>query len=194
MDRFVKFPLPIDKDKINWYALEMRRGGMQLIEILEKEFSLEMLTSYSTEVSHLNLRESEIDRLLAWINCQCDHVKSAEYLSISKSLAKSFFYSGAGLLAKMYRLIDLTPVVEDEEFESRFTFIDYDVTKIDYGYLVVSNIDPKRWHNGSPDRYERDWMKRYFFYDHEKNQIDRLSELGKDLYNSVHIMEEIVGS
>ncbi|MNK38807.1 hypothetical protein D3C87_574030 [compost metagenome] len=195
MDRFVKFKLPIDKDKIDWDAHEMKHGGKQLLEILEKEYSIEMLTSYSIEASHLNLRESEINRLTSWLYCNCNIKECSRMTNITIAVAKSFFYNGAGLLAKMYRYIDLTPVMDENgEFQSRFTFIDYDISEMEYGYLTTSKINTDFWHKKTPSKYEKTSMKKYFFYDHEKNQIDPLSELGKDLYDSIDVMEEIVGS
>lgn len=194
MERFVKFKIPVDKDKIDWDAHEMKHGGKQLLEILEKEYSFEMLTSYSVETSHLNLRESEINRLTSWLFYNCNIKDFSRKSDITIAVAKSFFYNGAGLLAKMYRYIDLTPVIENEEFQSRFTFIDYDVLKMEYGYLVSSKINAGSWHKSTPSKFEKDCMQKYFFFDHNKNQIDPSSDLGKDLYDSIKVMEEIASS
>jgi hypothetical protein len=169
----------------------MRHGGSQLIEILEKEFQYEELLLSG---ERLGISPSQLQRLQIWIESNCDIEIAAERNELhDKNFSKSFFYRGAGMLAILYRSLDLSPVIQNDQFLSRFSFIWYNVIKTELGSLVISEIVKRRWSNFDVSSYEKSSMTQYFFYDSKFNRIEHNNSLSRellDMYKVTQIMTE----
>lgn len=195
MDKYIKYPLLIDKSKIDWNADYMRYGGSQLIEILEKEFPLEYLKKNKRK---LDINDFQLERLEIWLKNNCDVESIKKELNInSLNTAKSFFYRGTGLLPKLYRRLDLTPVIEVEngefKFKSRFSFIDYDVIQ-NKGIMVISKIVENKWCDSRVTNYDRAYMTKVYFYK-ERNgklvQLPRTHPIAIELFDAYNVLRKL---
>lgn len=174
MDKFIKYPLEIDKDKIDWNSGYMLKGGKQLIEILEKEISLDELIENRT---NYDISKGQLKRLKSFLSNNCDIDKVREEMEFTSIIsAISFFYNGAGLLYKLYKSMSLYPMVIDNKFESRFSFIEYDIVENDSGLIFVeSKINVANWSSKDVTKSEEKMMNRLFFY--KRNEDGDIEEI-----------------
>lgn len=190
MDKYIKYPLPIDKSKLSETISYMRFGGFQLIEIMEKEFPFRRLLK---EADDLGINFSQLERLFSWIkhNCVVNRVQT-EFQFNSNNSVLSFFVRGAGILGRLYKAIDLTPVIVDGQFESRYSFIKYEVIVNEAGIIVASKINEDKWscysHDITPT--QRKSVERLYCYEKRDDELIRLddnSDLAKDLKDAYEI-------
>lgn len=174
MDKFIKYPLDLDKDKIDWNSSYMLKGGKQLIEILEKEISLDKLIENRT---NYNISEGQLKRLQTFLSNNCDIDKMQEEMKFTSIMSNiSFFYNGGGLLYKLYRSMNLYPMIIDNKFESRFSFIEYDVVENEDGLIFVeSKINIANWSSKDANKSEEKMMNQLFFY--KRNEDGNIEEI-----------------
>lgn len=190
MDQFIRFPLPIDKSKINWELEYMRHGGSQLIEILEKEFPYEELLLSGTR---LGASPNQLQRLQLWIEYNCNVEEMAEKNYLGSETSKSFFWRGAGILAILYKSLDLSPVIQGDQFLSRFSFIGYNIIRNELGFLVISEIEKDKWSCDRPTPYEKSFMTQYFFYDTELNRLQHDHSTARELHDMHVVYKTMMG-
>jgi len=191
MDKYIKYPLPLKRDEIKKVEY-MRHGGFQLIEIMEKEFPFRRLLK---ERDELGINFSQLARLFSWIKHNTDVEKVKEefgYRTVQS--AKSFFYRGAGILGALYRRIDTSPVLVDGEFESKYSFIRYEVIENEVGTLVISRINESNWSN-FPQRitqFDVSFIEEKFYYQKQEDKlvrIDSSSDIAKQLNDMYQITD-----
>lgn len=187
MDNWIKYPLPLNKEEIAWNIDYMVHGGSQLIEILEKQFNYHELLING---SQLGINSSQLKRLQVWLENNCILYYVETLLGISRELSRSFFYRGSGLLAILYKHLDISPVIQDDQILSRFSFIKYNIIKNEMGYLVNSEIDEKKWSSPNPSLYEKQMMNKQFFYDLNFNRLEENTEQYNDLKDMYEVSKE----
>lgn len=181
MDKYIKYPLHIDKTQIDFNLGYMKDGGNQLIEIMEKAYPMEFLEA---NIETLKITNNQMKRLKSWLENYCNvQIVKREFNFKDSYSAKSFFYRGAGLLAKLYKILDLKPEIEDGEFKSKFSFIDYDIVDNEIGILVISKIIIEKFSH-KPSEYESRFLKQTFFFKRINGEIielDKNSQEAKEL-------------
>lgn len=201
-DKYCKYPLPstVNKNEINWNLKYMQYGGSQLLEIMEKEFPLEWIKE---NAKMLKLGVEAILRLEKWLEYNTIVNKVKEHFHLNDSLgAKYFFYKGGGLLRKLYRMINLEPIIlENGEIESRYSFIDYDVIQNNNYMLVISKIKKERWSDDKITNEDIEMMKQEFLYRKEENgklikclyyESDETAENYEALLNTYELTQKLI--
>lgn len=186
---FVAYKLPFDKSKVKSHVEYMRHGGNQLIEIMEKEFSYEwIMASWKS----LGITEKQIECFEVWCDNDCAIGVVTKILEFKDTAqAKSFMAHGGGMLKKLMKLIDFTPVLnEDETVTSKYSFIKY--TKYGSGNYIVVKSEPnmENWlSNKLENSYKKMISKYHFFID--SKLIDHTHPMYKDCQNSASIYEKL---
>lgn len=127
-DSSVRYPLPSDKSKIPYYNAYISQGGMQLMEMMEKEFPYEWIKQNSKS---LKLNDRQIETLSWWIDSNwilgptVDRLK--EWLVKEKragrdsghrnpgtihGLVKYIFCGYKGIFTKLLKIADVAPRVD----------------------------------------------------------------------------------
>lgn len=191
-DKYIKYSLPLNKELIDWNSAYIRYGGKQLIEILEKEISINEIIERQ---SQLEINDSQIDRLVTFINeanaspMMLREIKG--YSDLATSI--SFFYKGSGILSKLYKILDLTPVIENGKFESRFSFVSYELFENEFGYVVVSKINFENWSDFKIDPLQRSLIEdKYFFYNKKLESLadEEIKNNLLDAYKTLKILTD----
>lgn len=188
-DKYIKYPLPIDKSTVDWNLAYMKEGGSQLVEILEKEFSVEWIKEHQEE---LKIPDSHIEKMEYWIKFNLKVGSIMKPLNIgaySGSMAKNFFYRGTGILRKLFKIIDVSPIWDGEKFESKYSFVEYDRIENEIGVIFVSKFN-FGWDKLYFSEKEIKSTTKVFCFSKTEDSLVPLNsndELYKDLMNSYEI-------
>lgn len=192
MDKFVKYPLPIDRSTVNWKMGYMEDGGNQLVEIMEKEFPLEWIKENQ---KRLKINDINIKKIELWIEENLVVGTLIRLLNLPGSAsAKSFFYNGGGVLRKLMREIDITPIWDGEQFISKYSFIEYDVIGNEEGTLIVPKFSKTKWVSKGPEKIDLEIISKQFYFeckDNQWRQVDPTSELAEDLKTGYEVMKRL---
>lgn len=189
----IKYPLNIDRNHSRFKSKIMRNGGLQLLEILEKEFPLKYI---KINKEKMEITDSQIKRLESWLENDCDVFRVVEELNYKEiQSVTSLFYDGAGILAKLLKIIDIEPINVNNEFKSKYDFINIEIINNDIGIMVLTklNIDNFPLKN----LYLANYLFKYFFYEKSENsliKLDETNEKAKDLVNMYNITNTLTES
>lgn len=126
MSAFIRYPLPIQKKEINWDLKYMIFGGSQLIEILEKDISVNEIVANPKK---FNITTGQVEKLQLWIkhNTVAERAAKSMGLSGSFSLRKSLFEYGGGMVEKLSKHISLAPYIDEYgNVTTRYSFLGYE--------------------------------------------------------------------
>ncbi len=125
----------LDKSKIKHDAIYMRRGGNQLIEIMEREFPLEYIVQNAHDICY----QRDLQGLEIWIknNTNMNKTKKECTLEIEgyngKTYKSCFFTPNTikRILTALYQRIDILPQFNaNDEIINKYSFMEYTVVDI----------------------------------------------------------------
>lgn len=153
-DTNIKYPLPCDKSKIPYYNAYIHDGGMQLMEMMEKEFPYEWIKQNKKQLK-LNDRQIEtlgwwidsnwqlsptIDRFKEWLEREKiagrDHGNRNE--STIGGLVKYIFTGYKGIFTKLLKIADVTPRINEHgKVTFLYSFLTHGMTFDNGPYKVI---------------------------------------------------------
>lgn len=192
-DKYIKYPLPIDKSTVEWNMAYMNDGGKQLAEIMEKEFPLDWIKANQ---KRLKINDMNLAKIECWIEKNLKVGSIMGPLGIgSSATAKNFFYKGGGILRKLMREIDMTPIWDGEQFVSKYSFIEYDVIGNEEGTLVIPSLSKTKWASSTPDKIDIEIVSSQQFYlifkDNQWINLDPNDEISKSLRTGYEVMKRL---
>lgn len=191
-DKFVKYPLPVNKEFVPWRIGYMQEGGNQLVELMEKEFPLSWIKENQ---KRLKINDMTITKIECWIEQNLVSGAIVRILNLPGSASgKNFFYQGEGVVRKLMREADITPIWDGEQFISRYSFIEYDVVGNEEGVLIIPKFSEKKWACKKPKNQDIKIISKQFFMKFEDSQwvsINPSNELANDLVIGYETMKRL---
>ena len=193
--------LDIDKKQVKRRMWEMTKGGNQLIEVLDKVFSIEQIEQNKKK---WRITNEELSHLKAWIKSNTEFEETVRLLSeegikSSSSRIKSIlFFGGNGLLGKLYKQIALKPKFNNRgNLIKEFSFLEYTDVRIkgeEYRY-VETKINMSKFSCDVSSQIDREvFEKKFVLKSDGKEWKVSNDDFAKEYLDGVITMEKLMGS
>lgn len=179
----------------------MTKGGNQLIEVLDKVFSIEQIEQNKKK---WRITNEELSHLKAWIKSNTEFEETVRLLSeegikSSSSRIKSIlFFGGNGLLGKLYKQIALKPKFNNRgNLIKEFSFLEYTDVRIkgeEYRY-VETKINMSKFSCDVSSQIDREvFEKKFVLKSDGKEWKVSNDDFAKEYLDGVITMEKLMGS
>lgn len=192
--KYCKYPLPetTNVNTLNWSFEYMKQGGMQLLEMMEKEFPLGWIIENQQK---LKIQPQVMQKLVVWLENNAVAGKVNALLKLPGSASgKSFFYKGGGICKKLYKIADTNPIYVNGKFESRYSFVEYGDPIRNGNYLLLPSRANHNYCGDNPEALE----KYHFFQELNGKMIPITPQTNlavyNDLKNALDLMDTLVAS
>ena len=153
----------------------MEHGGNQLVEILQNEISYEWIKRNKEE---LHITDIQFNCMTTWLENDCRMAAVQNKYDLPSATAKSFMYRGGGILKKLYKLIDTSPIIDETgRISSRhsYSFIRYEIINNGDYTITISKPNENNWsdYDIRPE-YNEIFFRFHFFKKNEEGKLEKV--------------------